>query len=396
MVSLVGGVARRRHHHHHQHSRWTPSTTPKRSIRRSLVIAATTAALASTTTTTSAFSIRHSSTTLASSTHTTGSNHYDRGYLNSWQPISTTRRHYPFQPRSAMASTTNANNNEASSKLIPGRPTWQQTMLRIKDPKKSLDFYCNQLGFTLIDTLDFPQYDFSLYFITHLPPEEHPYTLLPGTQAAHDYLWSMEGTALELTHNYGTETQDDFSYHAGNQERDGFGHVAVRYEQTGVVLSPMDFCGVLPFVCRRRRRSLLLSFANFSQTMLRVQNPQKSLEFYRDYLGMQLVRESHYPEAQFSLYFLASSSATLPDNGDARNLFGPVLELTHNHGTETQADFRHFTGNEDDRKGFGHVGFLVDNVYEACDALRPLGYGFKKVCPVCVCVIVYVYRTRGR
>ena len=137
---------------------------------------------------------------------------------------------------------------------------------------------------------------------------------------------------------------------------------------------------------------------NFSQTMLRVRNPQKSLEFYRDYLGMQLVRESHYPDAQFSLYFLASSSTTLPDNGDARNLFGPVLELTHNHGTETQADFRHFTGNEDDRKGFGHVGFLVDNVYEACDALRPLGYGFKKVCPVCVrvCWSLYIERERKR
>jgi len=31
---------------------------------------------------------------------------------------------------------------------------------------------------------------------------------------------------LELTCNYGTETQDDFKYHAGNGERDGFGHVA--------------------------------------------------------------------------------------------------------------------------------------------------------------------------
>ena len=26
----------------------------------------------------------------------------------------------------------------------------QQTMLRVKDPKKSLDFYCNVLGFKLI------------------------------------------------------------------------------------------------------------------------------------------------------------------------------------------------------------------------------------------------------
>ena len=30
---------------------------------------------------------------------------------------------------------------------------------------------------------------------------------------------------LELTHNYGTETQADFSYHDGNQDPQGFGHI---------------------------------------------------------------------------------------------------------------------------------------------------------------------------
>lgn len=93
-------------------------------------------------------------------------------------------------------------------------------MLRIKDPQKSLELYTKHLGFTLIDTFDFPQWKFSLYFLTTLP-EGESYTLTPGTQAAHDYLWSMEGVALELTHNYGTELDDAFQYHPGNQERDG-------------------------------------------------------------------------------------------------------------------------------------------------------------------------------
>ncbi|KAL7448235.1 hypothetical protein ACHAWC_000461 [Mediolabrus comicus] len=59
-------------------------------------------------------------------------------------------------------------------------------------------------------------------------------------------------------------------------------------------------------------------------------------------------------------------------------MFGPILELTHNHGTESDDTFRHYNGNEDDKKGFGHIGFLVDDVYTACDSIREMGYGFKK------------------
>lgn len=102
-------------------------------------------------------------------------------------------------------------------------------MLRIKDPAKTIPFYTEMLGFTLIDKMDFPQYKFSLYFLTTLP-EGETYSLTPGTKEAHDYLWTMEGVALELTHNHGTETDPDFAgYHPGNKEKDGFGHVAVKY-----------------------------------------------------------------------------------------------------------------------------------------------------------------------
>lgn len=109
---------------------------------------------------------------------------------------------------------------------VPGRPTWQQTMLRIKDPAKSLPFYRDLLGFTLIDKFDFPQYTFSLYFMTTLPEGEE-YTLTPGTQEAHEYLWSSDATFIELTHNHGTES-DDSKMHGGNQEKDGFGHIACK------------------------------------------------------------------------------------------------------------------------------------------------------------------------
>jgi lactoylglutathione lyase len=112
---------------------------------------------------------------------------------------------------------------------------------------------------------------------------------------------------------------------------------------------------------------------NFSQTMLRVKDPTKSLAFYKA-LGMQLLDARHFDD--FSLYFLASGAAdaSIP----VKDQFHPVLELTHNHGTEADAAFRYSNGNEEGRQGFGHIGFLVDDVYAACEALRRFGYGFRK------------------
>jgi lactoylglutathione lyase len=292
-----------------------------------------------------------------------------------------------------MSTSTTANQVQ----VIPGRPTWQQTMLRIRDPKKSLPFYTDLLGFTLIDQFDFPQYQFSLYFLTTLP-EGETYDLVPGTQKAHDYLWNMEGVALELTYNYGTEKDDFKGYHAGNEERDGFGHIAVNCDDVYAASEKLEKAGCtfkkkpdegrmkgLAFVydndgywvelVKRGENSGIRNEFNFSQTMLRVKDVKKSIAFYQA-LGMKVVKELHFDEAGFSLYYLASSNA--PDDADTKTMFQPVLELTHNHGTENDDNFQHFNGNEEGRQGFGHVGFLVDDVYKACDAIRPMGYGFRK------------------
>lgn len=118
---------------------------------------------------------------------------------------------------------------------------------------------------------------------------------------------------------------------------------------------------------------------NFSQTMLRVKDPKKSLAFYQK-LGMTLAEEKHF--SSFSLYFLGAATSLSYEKEEGlerKDRFYPLLELTHNHGTEDDPDFHHFTGNEEDRKGFGHVGFLVDDVYKACEEIGKLGYGFKKV-----------------
>jgi catechol 2,3-dioxygenase-like lactoylglutathione lyase family enzyme len=52
-------------------------------------------------------------------------------------------------------------------------------------------------------------------------------------------------------------------------------------------------------------------------------------------------------------------------------------QLTHNHGTEDDAEFSHHNGNNEPRRGFGHIGFLVDDVYAACDELEATGVQFQ-------------------
>ena len=118
-------------------------------------------------------------------------------------------------------------------------------------------------------------------------------------------------------------------YHPGNAEGDGFGHIAFncddvyasceRLEKSGVgfkkkpdegrmkgLAFALDPDGYWVEVVQRSEQSRIGAEFNLSQTMLRVCNPAASLAFCRDGMGMTLVRESHYPEANFSLYFLAS------------------------------------------------------------------------------------------
>jgi lactoylglutathione lyase len=95
------------------------------------------------------------------------------------------------------------------------------TMIRIKDPAVSLDFYTRILGMRALRKLDFPEMTFSLYFLARVEegeavPEDD------GERTA--WTFSQRGI-LELTHNWGTENDPDFKYHDGNAQPQGFGHI---------------------------------------------------------------------------------------------------------------------------------------------------------------------------
>ncbi|WP_447554968.1 lactoylglutathione lyase [Vreelandella sp. EE22] len=115
-----------------------------------------------------------------------------------------------------------------------------------------------------------------------------------------------------------------------------------------------------------------------NHTMLRAKDPQVSLAFYSRVFGMQVLRRLDFEEMQFSLYFLANVEAgeAVPEDTQARTAWTfsqkGLLELTHNWGTEAQADFAYHDGNAEPQ-GFGHICFSVPDLaaaqawFDTCD-----------------------------
>ena len=88
-------------------------------------------------------------------------------------------------------------------------------------------------------------------------------------------------------------------------------------------------------------------------TMLRVTDINKSITFYTEIMGMEVLRTFDRPEQGFSLTFL----------GYAKESESCVLELTYNYG-ENEYDL----GN-----AFGHIAIGVDDCYETCERIKKLG-----------------------
>ena len=88
-------------------------------------------------------------------------------------------------------------------------------------------------------------------------------------------------------------------------------------------------------------------------TMLRVRDLEASLRFYREVLGMKLLRKHEFPQGKFTLAFVGF--------GDEKD--STVLELTHNWETDGY----------DHGDAYGHIAIGVEDVYEACERIRELG-----------------------
>jgi len=87
--------------------------------------------------------------------------------------------------------------------------------------------------------------------------------------------------------------------------------------------------------------------------MLRVGNLQRSIDFYTQVLGMQLLRTSENPEYKYSLAFV----------GFEGNPAQAEIELTHNWDTDSY----------EMGTAYGHIALGVADVYADCDKIKAAG-----------------------
>lgn len=97
----------------------------------------------------------------------------------------------------------------------------------------------------------------------------------------------------------------------------------------------------------------------YLHTMVRIRDIDASLKFYCDGLGLSEVRRIENEQGRFTLVFLAASD----DEARARAEKAPMIELTYNWDTEDYGSARNF----------GHLAFLVDDIYATCARLRDMG-----------------------
>jgi lactoylglutathione lyase len=88
-------------------------------------------------------------------------------------------------------------------------------------------------------------------------------------------------------------------------------------------------------------------------TMLRVGDLDRSIAYYRDVLGMELISRKDYPDGKFTLAFL----------GYGRNPEQAEIELTHNWGVESY----------ELGTAYGHVAVGVDDIHAVCNRIRAAG-----------------------
>jgi lactoylglutathione lyase len=95
----------------------------------------------------------------------------------------------------------------------------------------------------------------------------------------------------------------------------------------------------------------------YLHTMVRVTDIERSLAFYRDALGLQLLSRRDNEAGRYTLVFLCA-----PGDDAAQ------IELTYNW-PDASGKAEQYTGG----RNFGHVAYAVDDIYATCQRLADHG-----------------------
>lgn len=216
---------------------------------------------------------------------------------------------------------------------------------RVGDMENYINYMKNCFGMQLLRYRDVPEGKYSNAFLGFGPEQTH--------------------FAIELTYNYGVE-----SYDLGT----GFGHFGLAVPD---VYATVDTIKAANGKITREPGPVkggqsVIAFAEdpsgykweliqrkgdipepMAQVMLRVGDLERSIAYYRDVLGMKLLRTRDNPEYKYTLAFM----------GYGEEESSTVFELTYNYGvTEyTRGD------------GYAQVAVSTKDVYKTAEAIRAAG-----------------------
>jgi lactoylglutathione lyase len=113
-------------------------------------------------------------------------------------------------------------------------------------------------------------------------------------------------------------------------------------------------------------------------TMLRISDPEQSLKFYSDLLGMSLIfRWNTGPLTVYYLGYATPEDKTPMDISASMTSRSGLLELVQVHGNQAKSSADASSSHADVPTraiGFGHLGFLVPKVDDFLERARKLGF----------------------
>eukprot|EP01064_Diplonema_japonicum_P003902 TRINITY_DN12582_c0_g1_i1.p1 TRINITY_DN12582_c0_g1~~TRINITY_DN12582_c0_g1_i1.p1 ORF type:complete len:408 (+),score=56.40 TRINITY_DN12582_c0_g1_i1:49-1224(+) len=297
-------------------------------------------------------------------------------------------------------------------------PSLHAVGVRVKDIARSITFWKQVFGWEVMHVANVDSVGFTMAYIgPRFPNQFTPARLStksnlrtgkdltpqPGTMDAHDYVFHNHGTCLKLIELQEHRYNHRFTISDGNTAPHlGFGGIGVLTENLD------EFCRTLhvnsiPIVAEPSQDddSVLIKDPNgyavriaqlnhglykeskhtsllntIHACRVRVKNPEFSLFFYEELMGMKLICKTQHPSLPITRYYLCTSAQLgidqpalypFPDpaSQEALILLNSLkisfLELQHHHGTESREDFEYHSGNSEP-VGFANINFMVENV----------------------------------